>query len=240
MYFKSLLIHLIVLCTAQLAYSQDIIYKKDGSRIDTKIIKIQQEEIWYKKWNYQDGPEISILKSDVLLIQYANGETEVFQTEKTNNIESPKIEKTELNELDYDYNSILALNPVALLNSNISFSYERFFSNGRHSFRLPIYYGFKYGTYLFQPELRTYSKSNKPIKYFISPMARVGTYPRFNNSQTSYLGNRLIIGGILNNGIYIQSRKSFNIALELGLGFGWTTYGVILQTNLGLNFGWRF
>jgi hypothetical protein len=226
--------------TFQLVYSQDIIYKTDGTRIDSKILEIHQDEIWYKKWNYQDGPTISIGKYEILLIQYSNGDTEVFNTPQPKPQIADKQPIEQPSKFEYDYNSIIALNPLALINSNVAISYERFYKNGRHSFKIPIFYGYRYGTILTQPEIRTYSKGKKPVKYFIGPMARVGTIPRFNSSQT-YIRNILLLGGLINNGIYVQAGKSFNLSLDLGVGLGWNDYnGINFQTNVGLSFGWRF
>ena len=72
-------IALSVMCmTGSYASAQDLIVKKDGSVIQAKVIKIGTSEVEYKKWSNQDGPQYSIAISDILAINYKNGEKETF------------------------------------------------------------------------------------------------------------------------------------------------------------------
>lgn len=74
---KKLLVMFMLLCsTAVLA--QDVIVKRDGSTILSKVTKIGTTEVEYKKFSNQNGPTYSILKSDILSINYENGEKETF------------------------------------------------------------------------------------------------------------------------------------------------------------------
>jgi len=61
------------------ANAQDLIVKKDGSVIQAKVLSIKEREIEYKRFDYIDGPTITIEKDEVLSITYANGEEEVFK-----------------------------------------------------------------------------------------------------------------------------------------------------------------
>ena len=65
-------------------YAQDIITKKTGAEIKTKILEVGQSEIKYKKTDNLDGPTYTILKSDVIMIIYENGTNDVFFEEKKN------------------------------------------------------------------------------------------------------------------------------------------------------------
>lgn len=58
--------------------SQDQLFKKDNTKIEVKILEINPTEIKYKLFNYEDGPIITVLKSDVALIIYKNGMHEVI------------------------------------------------------------------------------------------------------------------------------------------------------------------
>jgi len=60
------------------AYSCDVIVLKNGSETKGKILEISPTEIKYKKCDYIDGPTISVLKSDVFMLKYANGTKEVI------------------------------------------------------------------------------------------------------------------------------------------------------------------
>lgn len=76
--------------------AQDVIVKKDGSTILSKVIEIGATEIKYKKWNNQNGPMYTIEKKDVQAINYENGEKEVFSVDE---IAQPRKE--------IDYNSLM-------------------------------------------------------------------------------------------------------------------------------------
>ena len=94
-------IALAMMCmTGSYASAQDLIVKKDGSVIQAKVIKIGTSEVEYKKWSNQDGPQYSIAISDILAINYKNGEKETFDNVGANktssevSINTPKEEKT--------------------------------------------------------------------------------------------------------------------------------------------------
>jgi len=56
----------------------DNIILKDGKEISAKIIEITPDIIKYKKCNNLDGPLISIYKSDVLMLRYADGTKDII------------------------------------------------------------------------------------------------------------------------------------------------------------------
>lgn len=67
-----------MLLSATSAFSQDVIVKKDGSTIVSKVLEITGTEVKYKKFSNPSGPTYSILKSEVQCINYENGEKETF------------------------------------------------------------------------------------------------------------------------------------------------------------------
>ena len=68
----------IVLLNVFNSIGQDIITKKSGEDITSKVIEITLNEVKFKKWDNQDGPLISISKSDILMIRYQNGTKDLF------------------------------------------------------------------------------------------------------------------------------------------------------------------
>ena len=83
------LIALAAMCMAgSYASAQDLIVKKDGSVIQAKVTKIGTSEVEYKKWSNQDGPQYSIAISDILAINYKNGEKETFDNVGANETSS--------------------------------------------------------------------------------------------------------------------------------------------------------
>lgn len=79
---KRLFITLFLLCLAGIATAQDVIVKKDQSTVMSKVLEITSTEIKYKKWSNQDGPTYSISRTDVVSINYENGEVEFFSETK--------------------------------------------------------------------------------------------------------------------------------------------------------------
>ena len=63
-------------------YAQDVIVKKDSTTIMAKVLTVGTTTVEYKKWSNQDGPTYVIEKTELLTINYANGEKEVFSEQK--------------------------------------------------------------------------------------------------------------------------------------------------------------
>ncbi len=59
--------------------AQDIITTKDGTDIKAKILEVTINEVKYKKFNNLEGPTFTMLKSEILIVRYQNGENEVFK-----------------------------------------------------------------------------------------------------------------------------------------------------------------
>ena len=65
---------------AFIAHAQDVIVKKDGSTITSKVTEITESEIKYKKFSNQNGPTYVIGRNEVNYINYENGERPVLST----------------------------------------------------------------------------------------------------------------------------------------------------------------
>ncbi len=61
-------------------FCQDVIIKKDSTRIEVKLLEIRPTEIKYKLFNYLEGPNIIISKNDLAYVIFSNGQKEVFET----------------------------------------------------------------------------------------------------------------------------------------------------------------
>lgn len=70
----------LILVTTVTVYAQDIIIKTDKSEIKAKVLEVEEFNIKYKQWDFQDGPTYSIRKNDVFMIIYKNGKRETFET----------------------------------------------------------------------------------------------------------------------------------------------------------------
>jgi hypothetical protein len=61
-------------------FCQDTLIMKSGSHIPVKVLEVGVSEIKFKKIDNQEGPTYTILKSDVVSIQYKNGTLDDFKT----------------------------------------------------------------------------------------------------------------------------------------------------------------
>ena len=106
-------------------YAQDIITTRVGDEIQAKIIEVGANEIKYKKWTNQEGPTYTLNKTEIFMINYQNGEKEVFS--QTNN-QSTQINPQKTGVLDFDSKSRSKLS----LNGQRLSEYEAIDILGRH------------------------------------------------------------------------------------------------------------
>ena len=59
-------------------FSQDLIIKRTGEEIKSKVLEVSLTVIKYKKFDNLTGPTFEILKSDVFMIKYENGTKDVI------------------------------------------------------------------------------------------------------------------------------------------------------------------
>lgn len=69
-----------LVCTLA-ATAQDVIVKKSGAEIKTKVLEITDSHIKYRLFSSLNGPIYNVKKSDVSKIRYEEGRTEEFQGE---------------------------------------------------------------------------------------------------------------------------------------------------------------
>lgn len=65
-------------------YAQDLIIKRNGDRIESKVELIKEEEIKYKKFNNLNGASYIINTANVLKIKFENGVIEEFENKDDN------------------------------------------------------------------------------------------------------------------------------------------------------------
>lgn len=66
--------------------AQDVIFKKNGDEINAKVEEVGVYEVKYKKFDNQDGPLYTLLKTEIFMIKFANGTKEVFNNESNTNV----------------------------------------------------------------------------------------------------------------------------------------------------------
>jgi len=82
---KKTLVSLLLVTSALLTYAQDVITTRTGEEIQSKVLKISDSEVEYKKWNNQDGPTFVMGVDKVFMVKYQNGEKQVFGGNATAN-----------------------------------------------------------------------------------------------------------------------------------------------------------
>lgn len=75
---------------AVIARTQDIIIKNDKTEIKSKVTEISETVIKYKKWDNLDGPVYNIVKEEVFMIVYANGQREIIKKATENGSSNPQ------------------------------------------------------------------------------------------------------------------------------------------------------
>lgn len=61
-------------------FAQDIIIMKDGNEIQAIVIEVGIDEVRYKRFDNQEGPDYLLRKLDIFMIRYENGSKDVFNT----------------------------------------------------------------------------------------------------------------------------------------------------------------
>ena len=73
------IIILVIATTAFLySYSQDLIIKRNGEEIKTKVLEVALTIVKYKNYSNPNGPTYEILKSEIFMIKYENGTKDVI------------------------------------------------------------------------------------------------------------------------------------------------------------------
>ena len=76
---KHILLSLLVLTFAVgTAQAQDLLTKQNGDELQVKVLEITPTEVRYRRSDNPDGPLISVRRSDVFMVRYANGTKEMF------------------------------------------------------------------------------------------------------------------------------------------------------------------
>jgi len=127
---------LIFLVLGFLSYSQDILYLSNGDKLSAKITEINPTDVKYKDFTNLDGPTYVISNSELVLIQYSNGTTQVInsnprpiepkkESQVTTNAKLLETKKTTLPNLYYMNSNLLSINALALTNGDVTLIYDR-------------------------------------------------------------------------------------------------------------------
>lgn len=65
-------------CGLWSATAQDLIVRKDGTRVEAKVLEIGEKEIKYKKASHPNGPTYLVSVANVVCIRFEDGSTDIF------------------------------------------------------------------------------------------------------------------------------------------------------------------
>ena len=127
---------LIFLVLGFLSYSQDILYLSNGDKLSAKITEINPTDVKYKDFTNLGGPTYVISNSELVLIQYSNGTTQVINSNPrpiepkkesplTTSTKVIETKKTTLPNLYYMNSNLLSINALALTNGDVTLIYDR-------------------------------------------------------------------------------------------------------------------
>ena len=83
---KNILLFILFICSSNIIKAQDTLSMRSGENILVKVIEVGTTEVKYKKLDNLNGPDFSMLKSDLLMIKYENGTKEDFSKEEKTKI----------------------------------------------------------------------------------------------------------------------------------------------------------
>jgi len=244
--------------------AQDIIYKKDGSREETKIMLIGEKEIQYKKYSNPDGPVYTISKSQITMITYENGEYEML----TSKDDEAKMAKQELSE-NFAKN-LLGYHLFDVVYGDFTFSYERILSSGTIGIKIPVGIGYAYNTDYFNSSenwvknmvysgigVNFYPTGQGKWRYFLGPNVRVGYgkqsyWGSLWDEYGNYIGDEEVENeGIytkffVDNGVMFTPVRNLGVSAVVGVGVRYFpeasySYNAFLPTmHFSLNLDYRF
>ncbi|WP_210513699.1 hypothetical protein [Hymenobacter terricola] len=78
MFARLLLLLPLLALLAGPARAQDLLTKRNGEEVAVKVVEITPAEVRYRRTDNPDGPLISVWKTEVFMIRYANGTKEML------------------------------------------------------------------------------------------------------------------------------------------------------------------
>jgi len=123
--------------------AQDIIFKKNGDEIKSKVMEVSSDVIKYKRFDNISGPLYSIKTKEVFMVKYENGTKDVFKA--TTQEETPK-EKSVERKTDFPINPELIKYKKLKRPNSVIFEYQ-FNINRVLDTNVIYYYGFDFSDF---------------------------------------------------------------------------------------------
>lgn len=75
---RTFLLLIVLVLLGGTAQAQDLLTKRNGEELLVKVLEISPNEVKYRRADNPDGPLISVWRTDMFMIRYANGTKELF------------------------------------------------------------------------------------------------------------------------------------------------------------------
>lgn len=75
---RAFLLFALLALLSSAAQAQDLLTKRSGEELAVKVVEITPAEVKYRRTDNPDGPLITVWRTDVFMIRYANGAKELF------------------------------------------------------------------------------------------------------------------------------------------------------------------
>ena len=219
---KHFLSLVILFCVIE-SQAQDVIYKKDKTKVEAKVLEVGISDVKYKPTANPDGPTYIISKSEIATIVFQNGTFEVFSNESSAKRKSDSISAI----FCRDY---IGVDIAQFATMSIGIAYEHIFGKkGMLALRIPFATGLQHGQYYYYRNGKTFGTGfdllcfptgQGVLRYFVAPyfewgMFRYRSYSYYNYS--SYADGNHFAAGI-KNGLQYKPTLHFSFSADFGFG----------------------
>jgi len=226
---------ILILLISNIAFSQDIIVKKNREEIKSKIIEITSSDIKFKEFEFQDGPTRNVPITEVFMIIYENGKRETFNQESSKNTYS--------NQNNNEFRKKrLNLDLIAIgENGPTSISYEIINEDGSRGIEFPVsvyFNGDGVVGYTIGANLKYYVSSKQGKGFYVGPSLGLGAFDWYNydyyyDTSTDF---SVYLGVKLGYQFQISELFGINLAGNAGGISNFDDFDGAYSFNIGLNF----
>jgi len=218
---KKIIVVCAIMLFSSIGFAQDVLTKKTGEEIQSKVLEVTTAEIKYKKFDNPNGPTFTILKSEVLMIRYENGSKDIFNEPQI--AQGQKQSSTE-NPVPFNKNEIKG-NALALVLGSFGVAYERILNEESAV-------GFAINVPFTDDLLDINYTATAYYRYYFGEKPAAGFFGEafgMLNSIDDYVydENNFFFNG--------EQRTLTDFAIGVGLGGKWVTKkGLLLELNVGV------
>ncbi len=198
--------------------AQDIIYLKDGNKIEATNITIMVDVTKYSVFGSDDEKITVISNDEISFITYENGELRFFERESR-----------AMQRYNYKKN-LLNYHLFDLIVNNFKISYERIVSKGKLGIQIPFAVGYGsdlsgfddvHNDFYTGLSLNFYPTGQGKWRYFMGPGIQVGTgsYDDWYNSYYDYVKvETFVLRFLVNNGVMFSPIPELSLSAVGSIG----------------------